>query len=503
MNEERFPQNAHIEWSRPFWLLFFFAIACTTTMLAIRPILFLPCAGCCLYAVFLANSLRRPLIFVAVFLVFVIALPPLYFSPLGETPLYLSSLLLPIGLAVLVTRLPDLSLPSDKVAIGLAIFLLATGLSLPFAFWLSGDPIGIQSLLRWLLLAQTALIFAVIRGVARWRDDLVERWLIPVLIVAAVASAAYGILDFFWPVPMPHPAADQFIWLQAAIVRRAQGIVYEASGFGSLCGIFLVVTAEALLAGQERAVRMSRLWLLLFIAVLSFAVFLCFSRSVWASVLVSLAVFVRISRVIKLRRVWGFFVALLMPLTVLWFYFPELWGYFTGNRVGYFGQIFADPNLVTSGRLETWAKVFSILRQHPGYLLFGIGYKTLPFTRLFHQEIITDNGFLNLLLETGLLGLGGFLILSASVFKSFWRLSRRADGTEPFWSAALFSLWCGEWVQMLATDAYTYWRSIAVLIALMAFALNRADRSRTEKVSGEESSGVYAQRRMSAERKAV
>jgi hypothetical protein len=440
--------------------------------------------ACCLYVFFVAMSLRHPLVFVTVFLVSVIAFPPLYFSSLGDTPIYISSLLIPAGLAVLVTRLPDFHLPSDAVARGLLLFLAGTGLSLPFAWWLSGDAIGGQSLLRWLLLAQTALIFVLVRGMARWRIDRAERSILFVFVVAAVASAVYGIVDFFWPIPLPHPAADQFIWLETAVVRRAQGVVYEASSFGNLCGIFFVIASAAFLAGQERAVRIARPWLLLCIAVLSFAVFLCFSRSVWGNVLVSLAVFVGSSGMVKLRRAWAFAVAFLTPMTLLWFYVPELWNYFTGNRIGYFGQIFGDPNLVTSGRLETWATVFSILREYPKYLLFGVGYKTLPFTRLFHQEIITDNGFLNLLLETGIFGLGGFLAFTAAVFKSFSRLSRRSVGTQLFWSAALFSLWCGEWVQMMAADAYTYWRSMVVLIALMAFALNQAERTCTGEASG-------------------
>ena len=500
MNVERFPQKAYLEWSTLFSLFLVFGIACAAAMLAIRPILLLPSVACCLYASFVAAALRRPLIFVAVFLVFLITLPPFYFSSLGETPLYLSSLLIPTGLAVLVLRLPDFSVPSDKVATGLTTFLVGIGLSLPFAWWLSGEAIGRQSLLRWLLLAQTALIFALVRGVARWRADPIERWIMPVLLVAAVACGAYGVVDFFWPIPLPHPAADQFIWLESAIVRRAQGAFYEASSFGNCCAIFLVLASAAFLSGQERAVRIGRHWLLLFISVLSLAIFLCFSRSVWGNVLVSLAVFAALSGMVKFRRAWGFFAAVLTPLILLWFYFPELWNYFTGNRIGYFGQILADPNLVASGRLETWATVFSILHRSPIYLLFGVGYKTLPFTRLFHQEIITDNGFLNLLLETGLSGLAGFLILSTAVFKTFWRLTHRAIGGERFWSAALFSLWCGEWVQMLATDAYTYWRSMSVLIALMAFALNRADRSCTEQMSGE---GAAEFTRQVAERKAV
>jgi hypothetical protein len=63
-------------------------------------------------------------------------------------------------------------------------------------------------------------------------------------------------------------------------------------------------------------------------------------------------------------------------------------------------------------------------------------------------------------------------------------LSRRGLGTHVFWSATVFSLWCGQWVQMMAADAYTYWRSMVVLIALMAFALNRADRARAGELGG-------------------
>jgi hypothetical protein len=484
MRDERLRHQAYLEWGKIALLPLAFGIAWAVTILAARPILLLISAACGLYVFFVPVSLRHPLIFVTVFLVFLIALPPLYFSSLGETPIYLSSLLVPIGLAILVTRLPDLYLPLDAVTKGLVLFLAGTGLSLPFAWWLSGETIGKQSLLRWLLLAQTALIFALVRGGARWPVDRVERWIMPVLLLASVASAGYGVVDFFWPITLPHPAADQFIWLESAVVRRAQGVVYEASSFGNLCGLFLVIASAAFLAGEERAVRIARPWLLLCIAILSFAVFVCFSRSVWGNVLTSLGVFVVSSGMVKARRAWGFALAFLTPMTLLWIYFPDLWNYFTGNRIGYFGQILGDPNLVTSGRLETWATVFSILRGHPNYLLFGVGYKTLPFTRLFHEEIITDNGFLNLLLETGILGLGGFLVFSATVFGSFWRLSRRGLGTQVFWSATLFSLWCGQWVQMMAADSYTFWRSMVVLIALMAFALNRADRTYAGELSG-------------------
>ncbi len=479
------PHRAHWEWRWLALLPLAFGIAWAACAIASRPMLLLAGAAGGLYVCFAAASLRRPLVFVAVFLVVLIVFPPFYFSSLGETPVYISSLLLPIGLALFVARLPDLRLRLDPVAKGLTLFLAGTGVSLPFAGWLSGEAVAEQSFLRWLMLAQTALIYVFVRAGARLWKGRAEQWITPVLLVAAVASAGYGIIDFFWPVPLAHPAADQFVWFDAAVVRRAQGVFYEASNFANLCGLFLLIASAAFLARQQRAVGIAGPWLLLFIAILSLAEFVSFSRSAWGNVLVSLLVFIGISGQVKLRRAWGFFVALGTPLTVLWFYAPELWNYFVGNRIGYFTQILADPNLVTSGRLETWATVASIIRDHPQYMLFGIGYKTLPFTRLFHQEIITDNGFLNLLLETGIVGLAGFLAFSATVFKTFLTLTRGSVGTQTFWSALLFSFWCGEWVQMMGQDAHTYWRSMVIFVALMAFALNRADRG-TEGSLGEQ-----------------
>ena len=136
-----------------------------------------------------------------------------------------------------------------------------------------------------------------------------------------------------------------------------------------------------------------------------------------------------------------------------------------------------DPNSATSGRFETWIRVLSIMRDQPQYLLFGVGYKTLTVTRLFHGEIVTDNGYLSLLLETGLVGLGGFAMWSAAIIRTFFRLTRSSDDFSVFFGTVLVSIWCGELVQLLAADAYTYWRNITVFSALMALTLNLAERA--------------------------
>lgn len=445
--------------------------------MAANPVLLGAAAGALVLALFAAASIRRPLLFVVTFLVVLVVLPPFFFSRLGETPVYVSTFLAPIGVAVVIARLPDFRFRLDPVARGLGLFLFATGLSLPFGYWFSGVEVGNASFFRWLLLAQAAMIYLLVRGGAPTQEGWAERWLFRILLVAATLSATYGIVDFYWPIPLPHPAADQYIWLGSGVLRRAQGVVYEASSFANLCGFFLLIVSAAFLTCQERVVGLARAWALFLIPILSLAVFVSFSRSSWGNVAVGILAFAGVSGKARLSRGAVLLLMLAIPLGALWHYTPELWNYLVNTRLGYLAQIFSDPNLASSGRSETWTRVLSIIEDHPQYLLFGVGYKTLPYTRLFHEEIITDNGYLSLLLETGIVGCGSLLFLSGAILKTFHNLARRSDGALRFWSALLFSFWCGEMVQMLAADAHTYWRNMVLFFAMMAFTLNRAERA--------------------------
>ncbi|MBI1941507.1 MAG: hypothetical protein HYS33_08385, partial [Acidobacteria bacterium] len=357
MNSASPERAAHFEWR---WLALCplaLGLGCAAVLLAARPLALLVLAGCSAYAVLAAISIRRPNIFITLFLAVVIALPPFYFSAFGETPVYVSTLLLPMGIGILLVRLPDLRLRLDPIEKGLLLFLIGTGLSLPFAWWLSGEVVGKQSLLRWLMLAQAAFMYFLVRGTSRLTRPNGEQRIVPILLLAALATAGFGIVDFYWPLNLPHPAADQFIWLRSAIVRRAQGTFFEAGNFANMCGVFLVLASAAFLARRERAVGMSRPWLLLSVVALSLAVFLSFTRSTWASVAVALLVFAAVSPEMKMRRALGFVASLAIPLAVLWRFSPELWNYLISARIGELAQIFVEPNVVSSGRLETWGQV--------------------------------------------------------------------------------------------------------------------------------------------------
>ena len=434
-------------------------------------------AGVFAYLLLGTASTREPLLFAVVFLLVLEIFPPFYFSQLGETPIFVSFFLLPIALKVIVTRLPAMRFHWDPVACALAIFLFGTALSIPFAFWLSGAGVGASGLSRWLLLSQAALVFYLIRGGARREASRTERGMFRLLLTGAVLSAAYGIVDFVWPIPLPHPAADQFIWLAGVVLRRAQGVFYESSNFANFCGFFLVASAAAFLTHKEHYLGVPRSLLMAFMSILSLAILVAFSRTTWVSVIVALFTAMVLSRVIKFRRAVAVFGAVAIPIVLLWTLSPDLWNYLVSARLGRLTDIFNDPNFATSGRFDTWTRVLSIMRENPQYLLFGVGYKTLSVTRLFHGEIITDNGYLSLLLETGFAGLGGFLVLSGVILRTFFRLARSANEVLAFWATVLFSIWCGELVQLLATDAYTYWRNIVIFVALMAWTLNLAERA--------------------------
>jgi len=429
------------------------------------------------YLLFALLSIREPLILVGGLLLALEVFPPLYTSATGETPIYASFFFIPIVFAVVLVRFPDIRFDWDPIAKGLVAFLAGTALSIPFAFWLSGTSTGLNSLSRWLLLAHAAPVYYLIRGLIRRESEQAQRRILGLLVVGAVVAAVYGIVDFIWPIPLDHPAADQFIWLEGAVLRRAQGPFYESSNFANFCGFFLIAASAAFLARRERYLGIPRSLLIMFISVLSLAVVVAFSRSTWASVLTALLASLLVSRFLKLPRGIVVLCAVLVPLCFVWMFSPDLWDYLVSARIGRLFEILDDPNSATSGRFDTWIRVFSIMRDEPQYLFFGIGYKTLTLTRLFHGEIVTDNGYLSLLLESGIAGLAGFLFLSSAILRVFFRLARSVHDFSAFWATVLFSIWCGELVQLLAADAYTYWRNMAIFAALMAFTINLAERA--------------------------
>lgn len=397
-----------------------------------------------------------------------LAVPAFYPLVLGgETPIYVCNFVLLLGYLALILRQEEFQIPTDVISRASLLFLAALLSSLPFAYWISGAFQAVQSLLRVLLILQPFFVYFWIRGFSCIQNPAQLQGLVKFILWLGVIAAGYGIVDFYYPIPIPHPFADQYIYLDFRHIRRAQGMFYEASSFGNLCA-FLLCLALCLLLGWQRLSAGYRLLLCLGAGIFTMALFLSYSRGSWLAVVVALTVFLLLRRQLRPRPLFlltvilGGFVLLLYQLS------PDVVANFFSWRLGNLAELWDDPDTATSGRWESWTTLIGFFADHPWLLLFGIGYKTISSTDLFGKTVVADNGYLSLLFETGLLGLAAFGWLNFAILRA---LRGGKGAVSPFYQFCrtfLFAFWCGELVQMLTGDIFTYWRNLTLFFAMMA-----------------------------------
>jgi O-antigen ligase len=412
------------------------------------------------------------------FIASVLVVPALYPSQLGgEIPVYGANLIFGAGCFLVLNRQAEFQTGWDSIGKAAAGFLLAVALSIPFGFWLSGTSEGAGSCLRFFLLLHPFLIYYWLRG---YRPAHTEESLIlagKFLLGVGVAAALYGIIDFYFPIPIAHPFADQYIYLAGRRIRRAQGLFYEASSFGNLAAFLLSLTLAILLSWWKQLPAAYKLALYLMAGVFTTALFLSYSRGSWANVLVTMTVFLALQRKPRLQLAAASILAVGGFVFLVYQFSPLLVHDFFSWRMGTLLEFWSDPNLATSGRWDAWWRLTSFFADHPWYLIFGIGYKTLPHTHLLGRPVIADNGFLSLTFETGLIGLAAFVWLNQAVFSSTHRARRQQSSVRAVCATLMFAFWCGEMVQMVTGDLFTYWRNMVVFFAAMALVQEVPERS--------------------------
>lgn len=128
-------------------------------------------------------------------------------------------------------------------------------------------------------------------------------------------------------------------------------------------------------------------------------------------------------------------------------------------------------------RMDTlWPNALKALKQNP---LLGTGYSTLVKAHVWEFTIAesTDNDFLRLLGETGLLGFSAFMIILGTIIKILWQAFKTTANSLHY---ALFGSGIAITVGLLANAiyidvfeaskiAYTYWSLIGLLLALAVF----------------------------------
>jgi O-antigen ligase len=358
-------------------------------------------------------------------------------------------------------------------------FLILLG-SAAEAMLYSGAGVGLGSLMRVLLFGISVYVFFYAAYGPGAREPQEAFAQTRALYWMAVASALFACVDFYFQFPAPAGFGAQFVWLQSGVYRRAQGLFYEASTMGNFCAFFLTMIAAALLAPRREA-PVSRRGLLLGGMVFAAALVLSYSRGSLLNALAAIAVLIYLNR--RRIRLGRFFLALagaaLAGGLALRALPPSFAGAFAGaywmrvsTSVEY---LFSETEGLLSGRVASWRAVLGFLAQHPWHALFGVGYKTLPYSDYLGRTVTTDNMYLSLLAETGIVGLGAMLWLSLQILRSARRASASADPQRRFFGGWILAFWAGQMAQMCTGDLLTYWRVLPLYFWVLAVAVRHED----------------------------
>jgi O-antigen ligase len=410
---------------------------------------------------------------VGAFIASAILLPPLPI-PLGDSGPHPSLLFAALGAFAGVLYLRDWRItagPLERALICLFSLLVA---SAGVAVFYSGPEIGGATLARVLLFGIGVYLFFF---VAYARGDGLPPRVAP-LYWAAVASAAIACVDFYYQLPAPAGFGAQFVWLGSGVFRRAQGIFYEASTLGNFCAFFLVMIAVAFTRGRKH-VPLSRPALVAGGVVLFAALLFSYSRSSIVNLLVALAALVWLDhgRIRWRRAILMLAFLAIAGAAVSYYFLPQLvetaWLRLSQTALYFFDHTEA----VFSGRFESWRVLLRFLSAHPWNAVFGIGYKTLPYSDYIGQTVIGDNMYLSMLVETGVIGLTTLLWFNFSILRAAWRAARHAAPIASFLGTWMFCFWTGQLFQMFSADLLTYWRVLPVYFLVLAWAVRERRRA--------------------------
>ena len=221
---------------------------------------------------------------------------------------------------------------------------------------------------------------------------------------------------------------------------------------------------DAVARARER--QLSRLALWLGAPVLFAALVLSYSRASLVNLFVALAALLYLERArLRIGRLLAIAASCLAAGSlVAWQLFPEAaWNYWLRLLHSQF-CLLADRRACFPAALASWQTIAAFLAAHPWHAILGIGYKTLPYSDFIGQNIVADNMYLSLLVETGIVGLAAFFLLNFAILRTAWRAARRHDSRASFFGTWIFCFWIGQLFQMLSGDLFTYWRVLPVVL---------------------------------------
>ncbi|PJF31540.1 MAG: hypothetical protein CUN51_04210 [Candidatus Thermofonsia Clade 1 bacterium] len=306
-------------------------------------------------------------------------------------------------------------LPRLSVLVPLGAFIVAASLSLLTAESVSAT---LNELIKWLQMALMALIVASLcqqHGIA---------WLVGALLTAAGVQAAIGLYQFTGGSGAPH------LWILDYRYFRAFGSFGQPNPFGAFMGMTLPLALGALFGALSMAWRGGKgrgpwLWAVLGLggaaALIGIGLIVSWSRGAWlgfAAALVTLILFAP-------RRLWhGIVITMVcvgaLGLAMLGNVVPSAllarFSDFAQDLTGFQdvrGVPINDANYATVERLAHWQAALSMADESP---LFGVGFGgyevAYPRHALVNWQLAlghAHNYYLNLLAETGIVGLAAYI----------------------------------------------------------------------------------------------
>jgi hypothetical protein len=410
--------------------------------------------------------LRTPHRWLTLFFGAALLLPPLPIA-IGDSGPHVCLLFAGFGLLAGILYLRDWRLDLFGPGLPLLALLAILLASVASAAFYSGFTAAAGSLARVLLFAISVYVYFYPQAAGLPGGPRIAG-----LFYAAALSALFACVDFYYQFPAPAGYEPQFVWLESGMFRRAQGVFYEASTLGNLCAFFLVAIAVALTRPREASPVPPKAFLLCGPIFLG-ALVLSYSRASLVNVMVALAVLAwlnrrrfRLARLTAIVLAGGASVAFLV-----WRVLPSFalayWLRLSAS-VEYF---FSSPEGVLSGRLASWRTLGAWIAGHPWQTLFGIGYKTLPYTDYLGTPVIADNMYISLLVEAGIAGLAAVVWLNLAILRASARAARDASPLRAFCGTWMLCFWAGEAIQMASGDILTYWRVLPLYFWVLALAV--------------------------------
>jgi O-antigen ligase len=358
---------------------------------------------------------------------------------------------------------------------GIAVFVVGAGLSLWASYSASGT---IKELLKWI---QVLLLVLVVANTGRWL------WVVFGIVLSAALQAVIGLWEFQGGSGAAH------LWILDFRYFRAFGTFGQPNPFGTFMGMTLPLAVGASLGFLWAAVRhdykkpqRDELWVGLVFAgmamLIAAGLMASWSRGAWLGFMGAMAVLAwslpRPQWIGNIAVIGGASaVILLASLGMLPAAATNRLTSFTQDFTGFRdvrGEVISNDNFAVVERLAHWQSAIDMAETNPwlgvGFGNYEVAYPEYALINWPNALGHAHNYYLNLLAETGMIGLLAYLIMWGVIAGSTWRLLATDDWRLRGIAAGLLGTWTHISIHSLLDNLYVnnMFLHIGAMIGLVA-----------------------------------